>query len=478
MSEPTDWTESGPDTPYPHRWKMLAVMCLALIITSLDTLIVTVALPSIERDLNAGLQQLQWVVAAYSLAFSAPLLFAGGLADKFGRRRSFLFGLIVLLGGSLVAALSGDIGTLIGGRILMGIGAAFIMPSTLSLIRHVFPANERAKAVGIWVAMGSVGVPFGPIVGGILLESFSWGSVFLVNVPLVAVAILGCMTLIPESKTDARSPLDLTGLTLSVLGPLALVYGIIEAPVRGWDNALTISLILGGLVLIAGFLLWERRAAHPMLSAEVFRNRYFGAPLITIASVFFGVFGGLFLVTQHLQFTLGYEPLRAGLHMLAMCSVVLVAPMSPKLVERLGLGTVGSLGPVLVAAGLGVLALGDEPGSLQVLISLALLGMGIGFGAPASVESILAATPENQTGAGSAVADVALQFGGALGIAILGSAAATTTDGRIAELGIPALVGAVFAILGAVAVRLALPGSGRAAIRSQPSYPSTKETNP
>jgi len=460
MSESNTLAAPGRDAAHPHRWKMLAVMCLALVITSLDTLIVTVALPSIERDLGTGLQQLQWVVAAYSLAFSAPLLFAGGLADKFGRRRCFLFGLAVLLIGSLVAALSGSVELLIASRVLMGIGAAFIMPSTLSLIRHVFPAEERAKAIGIWVAMGSVGVPFGPIVGGILLERFTWGAIFLVNVPLVAAAIIGSLALIPETKTDDRAPLDLMGLTLSVLGPLALVYGIIEAPVRGWANPLIVVMILGGLALIVGFLAWERRTPHPMLSAEVFRNRYFGGPLITIASVFFGVFGGLFMVTQHLQFTLGYGPFKAGLHMLAMCAVVLVAPISPKLVEKLGLGTVTSLGPVMVAAGLAMLAFGGVSGSLQVLVSLALMGIGIGLGAPASVDSIMAATPDDQTGAGSAVADVALQFGGALGIAIIGSTAASAADGRFVDLSLPALAGASFALLGALAVRLVLPGRG------------------
>lgn len=468
MSEPYVKIAPGLDAPYQHRWKMLAVMCLALVITSLDTLIVTVALPSIERDLGAGLQQLQWVVAAYSLAFSATLLFAGGLADKIGRRRSFLLGLVVLLIGSLTAALSDSIGALIVSRVVMGLGAAFIMPSTLSLIRQIFPAEERAKAIGAWVAMGSVGVPLGPIVGGILLQSFSWGSIFLVNVPLVAAAIIGCLVLIPESKAVERAPLDVIGLTLSVLGPLALVYGIIEAPVLGWTNLLTVALVLGGIALIAGFLSWERRTSHPMLSAEVFRNHYFGGPLITIASVFFGVFGGLFIITQHLQFILGYGPLKAGLHMLAMCAVVLVAPISPKLVERFGLGAVTSLGPVLVAAGLAVLALNEVPSSLQVLISLALMGMGIGLGAPASVDSIMAATPDSQTGAGSAVADVAMQFGGALGIAILGSAAAVSEQARVPDLSLPALAGAAFAILGAVAVRLALPGRETVAAAAVP----------
>jgi len=451
--------DSGQE-PHPHRWKMLAVMCMALLITSLDTLIVTVALPSMERDLNAGLQQLQWIVAAYSLAFSAPLLFAGGLSDKFGRRRSFLFGLVVMLVGSVAAAFAQTVGVLIAARAVMGLGGAFIMPSTLALIRHVFPEGERAKAVGAWVAMGSIGVPLGPILGGFLLESFSWGAIFLINVPLIAAAIIGCMVLIPESQSADKTPLDGFGLLLSALGPLALIYGIIEAPVRGWTAPMTLALIVGGIALILGFLAWERRAPYPMLSAEVFRNPHFGGPLVTIGSVFFGVFGGLFIITSHLQFTLGLEPLSAGLHMLAMCAVVLVAPISPKLVERFGLGAVTPFGPATVAVGLLVLVIGAEPGSLQILLSLALMGIGIGLGAPASVDSIMAATPKDQTGAGSAVADVAMQFGGALGIAILGSAAALVTPLQPNQLAYPALAGAAFAFIGPFGVRLVLTRSG------------------
>ena len=464
MSDTNPQPETAADALYPHRWKMLTIMCLALVITSLDTLIITVALPSIERDLSASLQQLQWVVAAYSLAFSAPLLFAGGLADKFGRRRSFIFGLIVLLIGSFAAALATTIEFLIASRAVMGIGGAFIMPSTLSLIRHVFPPQERAKAIGTWVAMGSIGVPFGPIIGGFLLETFSWSAIFFINVPLGAIALIGCMALIPESRSEVESPMDIAGLTLSMLGPFALVYGIIEAPVRGWFDPLTLIIILSGIALVAGFIAWERRAPYPMLDSVVFQDRNFGGPLITIGSVFFGVFGGLFIITQHLQFSLGLEPLSAGFHMLAMCAVVLVAPISPKLVEQFGLGAVTSLGPAMVGIGFLVLIPGEQPGSLQVLLSLTLMGIGIGFGAPASVDSIMVATPEDQTGAGSAVADVAMQFGGALGIAILGSASALSLAGQTNGMSAPAIVGAIFVVFGAIAVRLIFPRGSNSSV--------------
>lgn len=443
---------------FQHRWKMLAVMCLALVITSLDTLIVTVALPTMEVDLTASVSQLQWFVAAYSLAFAAPLLFVGGLADQMGRRLFFVGGMVLLLAGSIAAAFAPTAALLIAARAVMGLGGAMIMPSTLALIRHVFPAEERAKAIGIWVAMGSIGVPFGPIIGGFLLENFAWGAIFLINVPLVAAAIIGCLILIPESKSQTRTRLDVAGLILSVSGLLVLVYGIIEAPMRGWTSAITLSLIGGGLALIAAFIAWERRTANPMLSSAVFSDRRFGGPLITISSVFFGVFGCLFIVTQHLQFTLGYSPLWAGLHMLAMCSVVFIAPIAPKLVERFGLGPVTMFGPLMVAAGLGSLALAGSPSSLQVLLALAAIGLGIGIGAPPSVDSIIESTPMDQSGAGSAVADVAMQFGGALGIAIMGSTATIAADGSIANISLPAAVAAGIAVLAAVAVVSVLPG--------------------
>ncbi len=451
-------TQADP-TVYVHRWKMLAIMCLALLITSLDTLIVTVALPTIEADLDANISQLQWFVAAYSLAFAAPLLFVGGLADKYGRRLFFILGMVVLLLGSIAAALAESSAMMIAARAVMGFGGSMIMPSTLALIRHIFPAQERAKAIGIWVSMGSIGVPFGPIIGGFLLENFHWGAIFVINVPLVAAAILGCVAIIPESKSTSQSKLDLVGLALSVMGPLFLVYGIIEAPMRGWYSPVTIGLIGAGIALIAAFVVWERTTSNPMLSRAVFANRNFGGPLITIASVFFGIFGGLFIVTQHLQFTLGYGPLGAGLHMLAMCSVVLVAPIAPKLVERFGLGEVTMFGPLLVAAGLGFLAFTGSPTNVEVLIALALLGFGIGIAAPPSVDSIIDATPEDQSGAGSAVADVAMQLGGALGIAVMGSTAVISANGKLATLSQSAITGAVLAVICAAAVFTALAGS-------------------
>ena len=441
--------------PHPRRWAILAVMCLALVVTGLDTLIVTMAAPSIRTQLHATLGQLQWVFDAYSLAFAVPILFAGSLADRFGRRRGFLVGMIIFLAGSVFAVLANSPSTLIAARAIMGLGAAVIMPSTLSLIRAVFPPEERARAMGAWVGVASLGVPLGPVIGGLLLDNFWWGSIFLINVPVIAVAIAGCLILIPESKNPDHPGLDYPGLLLSVVGSLLLVDGVIEVPTRGWSSALTLALIVGGAVILAGFIAWERRAPNPMLSHAVFSDRTFGGPMITIASVFFGVFGGLFLVTQYLQIDLRYRPLIAGVHMLPMCAVVLVAPQAPKLVQRFGLGPVSMLGPLLVAVSLLILALSGNPSGTLILIALAVMGLGIGFGAPPSVDSILGATPAKQSAAGSAVADVAMQFGGALGIALLGSLASTTTTASKPGTGWAAGAGVVAA--GAVAAFAVLP---------------------
>ncbi|MEU4519877.1 MFS transporter [Amycolatopsis sp. NPDC024027] len=453
---------------HPRRWAILGIMCLALVIASLDMLVITMAVPSIRTQLGATPGELQWTVDAYALAFAAPILFAGALADRFGRRRGFLTGLVVFLIASAAAAFAGSPETLIAARAGMGLGAAMIMPCTLAILGQVFPPQERAKAMGIWVGVASLGVPLGPIVGGLLLQNFWWGSVFLINLPIVAVAIVGCLVLIPESRNENHAGLDVLGLVLTVAGSLALVDGIIEAPAHGWTSPRTLSFIVGGAAILAIFIWWERRTRTPMLSHAVFRDRRFGGPLVTISTVFFGVFGSLFVITQYLQFTLGYRPLIAGLHMLGMCTVMLVAPQAPRLVQRFGLGPVSALGPLLVAVSMAVMAFGGPPSSLRVLIALGLLGLGIGFGAPTSVDSVVGAAPPEQSGAGSAVADVAMNMGGSLGIAIMGSAAATASTGVLTDLTPPMIAGVCVAGAGALVVATILP-RGRATAAAPPA---------
>lgn len=420
------------DQGHPNRWKILVVMCLALVVTGLDSLIVTVALPSIQHQLGATVSQAQWVVSSYSLAFAAPILFAGGMIDRFGRRVGFLTGMVVLLAGSLVCALADAPGVLIAGRILMGVGAAVIMPATLSLIRHVFPPNERAKAMGAWVGVAALGVPLGPVVGGLLLQQFWWGSVFMVNIPLVVLAIIGCLVFIPESKNESHPGLDWVGFLVSSVALLLLVDAIIEAPERGWASVTTWALLLAGLLGIAAFVAWERRTDAPMLQPDVLRSRSFGAPLITIGSFTFAMFGTLFAVMMYLQFVLGYGPLKAGLHLLAMCTMMISAPLGTQLPSKFGLSKVSAVGLALVALALLVLAFGSEPSSLRVIAGIAMLGVGAGLTTAPSTNSVMESAPAEQTGAGSATADVAFQLGGALGIAVLGSVLTTTYRNTLA----------------------------------------------
>lgn len=411
---------------HPKRWLILGIMCLALVVTGLDSLIVTVALPSIQNELGASTGELQWVVGAYALAFAAPILFAGGMVDRFGRRLGFLVGMLLLLLGSVIAAFAGTPGILIAARVCMGLGAAAIMPSTLSLIRHVFPPEERAKAMGAWVGVAALGVPLGPVVGGLLLQWFWWGSVFVINTPIIAIAIIGCLLIIPESQHKDHPGLDYVGFALSVVGLLAIVDGIIEAPERGWTSPMTIGLIAIGVIVMGMFFIWERRTSTPMLDRAVFRERRFGGPLITISSFTFAMFGMLFAIMLYLQFGLGYTPLVAGLHLLAMCTMMASAPLGTQLPQRIGLASVSAIGLVLVAVSLALLAIGDPPSSLRVVIAIAILGVGAGFTTAPSTNSVMEAAPAKQSGAGSAAADVAFQLGGALGIAVLGSIITST----------------------------------------------------
>lgn len=411
---------------HPKRWLILVIMCLALVVTGLDSLIVTVALPSIQSELGASTGELQWVVGAYALAFAAPILFAGGMVDRFGRRLGFLVGMVLLLVGSVISAFAGAPGILISGRVCMGFGAAVIMPSTLSLIRHVFPPEERAKAMGAWVGVAALGVPLGPVVGGLLLQWLWWGSIFVINIPIIAIAIIGCLLIIPESRHEDHPGLDYVGFALSVLGLLAIVDGVIEAPERGWTSVITVGLIGSGLIIMILFFIWERRTATPMLSRAVFRESRFGGPLITISAFTFAMFGMLFAVMMYLQFSLGYTPLIAGLHLLAMCTMMISAPLGTQLPQRIGLAAVSAIGLVLVACSLALLAIGDPPTSLRVVVAIAILGVGAGFTTAPSTNSVMEAAPAEQSGAGSAAADVAFQLGGALGVAVLGSIVTST----------------------------------------------------
>jgi len=413
----------SPAVPDPRRWWTLAVLCFSLLVIALDNTILNVALPTLQRDLDASASELQWIVDSYMLVFAAVLLTAGALGDRFGRRKALTFGLLVFALGSGLSALADSSGMLIATRALMGVGGAFIMPSTLSILTAVFPAHERGKAIGIWAAVSGLGIVIGPVTGGWLVEHGDWSLVFLVNLPFVAAALLSGRWLVPESLDPAKPRLDGTGFALSSLGLGALVWAIIEAPARGWADGLILVAFAVAAAALGAFIAWELRVREPMLDVRLFRNRRFSAASGAIAVAFFALFGTIFFLTQYLQSVLGYGAFESGLRVMPVAAgVVLGGPLSAKLVEHVGTKRVVGAGLALVAVGLTMLS-GAEVGGGYGIVAAVLLVLGLGMGltmAPAT-ESVMGSLPLAKASVGSAVNDATRTMGGALGVAVLGS---------------------------------------------------------
>jgi EmrB/QacA subfamily drug resistance transporter len=422
---------------YHQRWWILGVMCLSLLVIIVDNSILNVALPTLVRELEATNSELQWMVDSYTLVFAGLLLTAGSLGDRFGRRGALQVGLVVFGLGSLLAALSDTPAQLIATRGLMGVGGAFIMPATLSIITNVFPPEERGRAIGMWAGIAGVATALGPITGGFLLEHFYWGSVFTVNLPIVAVALVAGVMLVPTSSDPARPRQDPVGALLSIVGLVALLFGIIEGPERGWTDGVTLASFVVGGVVLAGFAWWEARSDHPMLDVEFFRNPRFTAASLGITSVFFAMFGATFLLTQHLQFVMGYSPLQAGVRLLPWAAVMLVvAPSSARLVERFGTKAVVTTGLSLVTVALVLLASvpvdSTYPG--DVLWRMVIMATGMALVMAPATESIMGSLPRAKAGVGSAVNDTTRQVGGALGVAIVGSVMSSLYRGDMTEV--------------------------------------------
>src|SRR3954454_6798952 len=286
----------------PRRWWTLAVLCLSLLVIGLDNTILNVALPTLQDDLGASASQLQWIVDVYMLVFAGVLLTAGSLGDRFGRKRALTFGLVAFGAGSLLSALAGSAEALIATRALMGIGGAFIMPSTLSILTATVPAHERGKAIGIWAGCSGIGIAIGPVAGGWLLEGHGWGAIFLVNLPIVLLALIAGRFLVPESRDESAPRLDLAGFGLSFAGLTALVWALIEAPSRGWTDGAVLGALAGAALGLAAFVAWERRAPQPMLPIHFFRNPRFSASSAAVTLAFFALFGVIFFLTPYLQF--------------------------------------------------------------------------------------------------------------------------------------------------------------------------------
>jgi EmrB/QacA subfamily drug resistance transporter len=420
-----------------RRWAALAPLCVTLLVISLDTTVLNVALPSIVRDLHASSSQLQWVVDAYSLVFAGLLLSLGSLGDRVGRKWVFLVGLAVFAAGSAGSAFAASPDRLVITRACMGIGAAAIMPSTLSILANVFTnERDRAKAIGIWSGTTGLGVAAGPMLGGWLLAHFWWGSVFLINVPLALLGGVAAFFLVPNSKTSQAGRSDPIGAILSVSGLALLLWGIIEAPGKGWGSPWILGALLAAAAILTGFVIWERHSSQPMLPMQFFRSRRFAAAIGAMALVIFGLIGLFFVITQWLQFALGYSPLQAGLRVGPIALVLLVvAPTSSLITRAIGTKPVVFGGLLIISIGLGLLSRTTVDGSyLNAVPSLLLLGAGTGLALAPCIESVLGSLPAEQAGVGSATSDTAIQVGGALGVAVLGTALNIRYQSHLAPL--------------------------------------------
>jgi EmrB/QacA subfamily drug resistance transporter len=419
-----------------NRVAILVALCLAAFIISVDVTIVNVALPTLVARLGASTTQLQWIVDAYSLVFAALVLAAGSLSDRLGRKGVLLIGLTVFAVGSLTGAFSGTIAELIASRAFMGLGAALMFPSTLSLLVNVFTGRgERAMAIGLWGATTGIGIATGPIVGGWLLEHYWWGSIFaFMAIVAAGVAILVAVS-VPGSRDPSTPPIDWRGLLLSAAGMTVLIFGVIEAPGWGWRSSAALGSIVGGVALVTMFILVEQRTEHPMLDVALFRNPRFTAASGSVAISFFALSGFIFLVVQYFQFVKGYSPLGTGVRLLPVAgSVAVTSVVGTKLAVRVGNKVIVGTGLLLFATGL--LWASTATGSTTYLVivgQMLFLGSGMGLTSAPATEAIMGAVPAAKAGVGSAVNDATRLFGGTLGVAVIGSVATSLYTSRLSS---------------------------------------------
>ncbi len=408
----------------PSRWLVLGVLCVTLLLVSLDNTILNTALPVIAQTMSASTSELQWIVDIYAVVFAGLLLVLGSMGDRVGRKWVFMAGLAVFGTGSALSAFSSTPDRLIAARAFMGVGAAAIMPSTLSILTNVFTATgERSKAIGLWSGTSGLGISVGPVAGGWLLAHYWWGSVFLVNVPLAFAGLVATALIVPNSRDSASRAADPVGALLSIAGMTLLLWAIIDAAARSWTSPAVLGALFTSLAALGGFAVWERHCDHPMLRLAYFRRRSYSVAMSGMAMVMFALMGCLFVLTQYLQFFLGYGPLAAGLRVAPVAAVLLVvSPLSVWIVGRLGAKPVVAAGMVLIAGGLaGLSGIGAQVGYGSAVPYLLLLGCGAGLVIAPCTDSVMGSVSLQEAGVGSATNGAAIQTGGALGVAVLGS---------------------------------------------------------
>ncbi|MFI6155325.1 MFS transporter [Kitasatospora sp. NPDC051170] len=494
QDRPKDSSHDRPQARQPdgHRaWAAVAVVCAALFLLGLDFTVLNVAIPGLRADLGPTLAETQWIVDGYALALGGCVLAGGALGDRYGRRRAFLAGLALCGAASAAGALAAGPGALVAARCGMGLGAALFMPATLSTIVHVLrePAARR-RAIGLWAAVAGVGAVFGPVAGGLLVDRYGWRSAFWLNVPVIAVIALAALLAVPESRApESRAPearpLDGPGALLSCAGLLALVWGVIEAPGRGWASAPVLAAFALAAALLTGFVRRQLRCAAPMVPVRLLRGGPVWPAVTVLALMSFAMFGAMFLLTLYLQQVRGLSAWQAGQRMVPLSlSLAVGAVLGPVLARRFGARAPCAGGLVLIAAGFLQLAgLATGSGDGAVLFFEATAGFGAGLLAPVATEVVMSAVPIGAAGVGSALNDATRQVGSTLGVAVLGSVLATSldraapadraafADAFLDGLADASAVGATAAALAAVLAWLALPGRGLAVVFHLPNQP-------
>ncbi|GGY60197.1 MFS transporter [Streptomyces xanthochromogenes] len=420
--------------PYRRRWWALLVLCLSLLIIVMANTALTVAAPDMTKDLGLSSSDLQWVIDGYTVPYAALMLLLGAIGDKYSRRGALVLGLLVFAGASVAGSLVDSSTGVIASRAVMGVGAALIMPATLSLLASTFPRAERAKAILLWTATAGIAIAAGPLVAGALLENHGWASTFLINVPIALLAVVGAFVLVPPSKAAHHDRIDYVGGLLSVVSVGALVYMIIQGPHFGWDIKAIGAAVVAGLGFLV-FVLWELRHPRPVLDVRRFAHRMFSGSLLAVALFFLAVFGAFYYLTQHLQFVLGYTPLETGIRMLPLAGAVFVgSALTGFLTPRLGMKVTVTAGMVAGTVALALLTRVDSgSGYGDFLAPLIILGVAIGLALSPCTDAIMGAFPEAELGVGGAVNDTSLELGGSLGIAILGSVLAKSYSSHLAD---------------------------------------------
>jgi EmrB/QacA subfamily drug resistance transporter len=410
------------ETRNPHRWWILIVLCLSSLVLVIDSMALTVAVPSMTKDIGASAQDTQWILDSYILVFAGLLLTSGSLGDRFGRRKVMIIGLLIFGAASLAATFCTNPGEVIAVRIAMGLGGTLIMPSTLSILITVFDGEERAKAMAVWSSVSMLGLVGSPVLGGVLIDHFSWHSIFFINVPVVALAVLAGLTLMPESKGSVHKA-DPLGAVLSAAGMTALIWWIIELPQHGAFGGQSAITLAVAVIALGGFVVWENVTPAPMVPLVLFKHRNFSGGSLSLTLVQIGNGGLLLVLTQYLQFVLGYSPIKAGLAFVPLAVTALAGNFAGmRLAATIGNRLLILTGMLVMASSFALLStVSADTGFAIPAIALGLLGLGAGVAMPAAVGALMGTIPPEKAGVGSALNDTIQQAGTALGIAILGS---------------------------------------------------------